>query len=330
MRRSSVGVGAVQTDPKGCVCSFFSEKVPDDWMGLFLQESNHPVFELELLPVLVALCVWEEEFKHSEAARVAFIHGSTPSLTGSWFAKNFISKEMQRQLKVWFARVPTSTTVADRPSRLDVSELTAKGVSRVTVNGRPFWSNFRNTDLKIELKDERDRTFPHCSVEKNASQCDQSQCMFESADVIFVLKDFWSTRKFWNPNQFPKKRLEGESRPTYEEHIDIYTWYKYIHMVYIYANTIQRRFINNPIRDKVTGYKVETSSTTGLLEKQIQKAYFDLSGRDSNSISSQTSWTSFWPSLHQSTVETEENSRTSNAGRAWHRCKAERWRCECL
>ena len=32
-----------------------------------------------------------------------------------------------------FARVPSSTTVADRPSRLDVSELTAEGVSRVTV-----------------------------------------------------------------------------------------------------------------------------------------------------------------------------------------------------
>ena len=59
-------VGAVQIDPKGCACSFFSEKVPDDWMGL-LQESNHPVFELELLPVLVALCVWEEEFKHSQS-----------------------------------------------------------------------------------------------------------------------------------------------------------------------------------------------------------------------------------------------------------------------
>jgi hypothetical protein len=67
MRRSSVGVGAGQIDSKGCAGSFFSEKVPDDWMGLFLQESNHPIFELELLPVLVALCVWEEE---SNTARV--------------------------------------------------------------------------------------------------------------------------------------------------------------------------------------------------------------------------------------------------------------------
>jgi hypothetical protein len=172
----------------------------------------------------------------TEAARVAFIHGSTPSLTGSWLVKNFISKEMQCQLKVWFAQVPTSTTVADRPSRLDVSELTAEGVSRVTVNWKTLLEQlqkYRSQDW-IEGWTGSDLS-PHCSVEKMPPQCDHSQCMFESADVIFVLNDFWSTRKFWNPSQFPKKRLEGESRPTYEEHIDIYTWYKYIHMVYIYA-----------------------------------------------------------------------------------------------
>jgi hypothetical protein len=45
---------------------------------------------------------------------------------------------MQSQLKVWFARVPTSSNVADKPSRLDVAELTAEGVNRVTELGEPF------------------------------------------------------------------------------------------------------------------------------------------------------------------------------------------------
>ena len=37
-------------------------------------------------------------------------------------------------MKVWFARVPTSSNVADKPSRLDVTELDAEGASRVSVN----------------------------------------------------------------------------------------------------------------------------------------------------------------------------------------------------
>ena len=71
---------------------------------------------------------------HNEAARGSLIAGSTPSDTGSWLVRTFTVREMKCQLKVWFARVPTSSNVADRPSRLDVAELDAEGVRRVTVN----------------------------------------------------------------------------------------------------------------------------------------------------------------------------------------------------
>ena len=66
----------------------------------------------------------------NEAAKGALIAGATPSGNGSWLVRSFTVREMQCQLKVWFARVPTSSNVADKPSRLDVSELTAEGVSR--------------------------------------------------------------------------------------------------------------------------------------------------------------------------------------------------------
>jgi hypothetical protein len=40
---------------------------------------------------------------------------------------------MHGQLKVWFARVPTSSNIADKPSRLDVTELIAEGINRVDI-----------------------------------------------------------------------------------------------------------------------------------------------------------------------------------------------------
>ena len=134
-------IGAVLVNDAGQAVSFFSEQVPKQWMDIFLAESKHPVFELELLPVTVALHVWEKELQYcqgvfyldNEAAKGALIAGATPSGNGSWLVRSFTVREMQCQLKVWFARVPTSSNVADKPSRLDVSELTAEGVSRVTI-----------------------------------------------------------------------------------------------------------------------------------------------------------------------------------------------------
>ena len=63
----------------------------------------------------------------NEAARGALISGATPSESGGWLIRTFTVHEMHGQLKVWFARVPTSSNVADKPSRLDVTELTAEG-----------------------------------------------------------------------------------------------------------------------------------------------------------------------------------------------------------
>ena len=99
------------------------------------------MFELELLPIVAALYVWEATLKHcqsvfyldNEAARGALISGSTQSVSGSWLVRTFTVNEMHGQLKVWFARVPTSSNIADKPSRLDVTELIAEGINRVDI-----------------------------------------------------------------------------------------------------------------------------------------------------------------------------------------------------
>ena len=111
-------IGAVLISPCGIACEFFAEIVPKEWMEAFLSLSQHPIFELELLPI---------------AARATLISGSTQSVSGSWIARTFTVNEINGQLKVWFASVPTRSNIADKPSRLDVTELNAEGINRVDI-----------------------------------------------------------------------------------------------------------------------------------------------------------------------------------------------------
>ena len=48
-------IGAVLISPSGIACEFFAEVVPKEWMEAFLSLSQHPIFELELLPVWISL-----------------------------------------------------------------------------------------------------------------------------------------------------------------------------------------------------------------------------------------------------------------------------------
>ena len=107
-------IGAVLVSPEGVVCRYFSERVPQAWMDWFLSETRHPIFELELLPVWVALCAWEQLVQHSqcifyidnEAAKGALINGATSTPFGKQMIQEFVAREMHLQVKVWFSRVP--------------------------------------------------------------------------------------------------------------------------------------------------------------------------------------------------------------------------------
>jgi hypothetical protein len=71
------------------------------------------------------------------------ISGATPSESGGWLVRTFTVHEIHGQLKVWFARVPTSSNVADKPSRLDVTELVAEGVDRVNIDWDNLWEQIQ-------------------------------------------------------------------------------------------------------------------------------------------------------------------------------------------
>ena len=140
-------IGAVLVNPDGVVCSYISEEVPEYWMKYFLSDSAHPIFELELLPILCAIHTWKAFVGHcqcvfyldNEAAKGALIRATTCTVPGRAILQSFIEEEMACQVKVWFSRVPTSSNISDAPSRLDTEEMDALGVAKSVVSWSTLW-----------------------------------------------------------------------------------------------------------------------------------------------------------------------------------------------
>ena len=103
--------------------------------------SESPIFELELLPVLIAQMAWLEwiqdaqvvYFLDNESARHSLIKTSGGEHVANAIIEECINLENAAQLKTWFARVPTHSNLADPPNRGEVHALIAAGCSRVTV-----------------------------------------------------------------------------------------------------------------------------------------------------------------------------------------------------
>lgn len=75
------GVGGVLINEWGVASNFFSGAAPQEVMDTLLEFSTHPIFELELLPVLVSIYIWKRFISHkhcviyldNEAAQGALI-----------------------------------------------------------------------------------------------------------------------------------------------------------------------------------------------------------------------------------------------------------------
>ena len=142
-------IGGVLISPDGIPCHYFSEVVPERWMRYFLSESEHPIFELELLPVWCAVCTWRHLLMHcqcvfyldNEAAKGALIHAATSTGAGKTILQMFVQEEMDLQIKVWFSRVPTSSNISDDPSRLKTQEMDALGVAKSCVDWNNLWNS---------------------------------------------------------------------------------------------------------------------------------------------------------------------------------------------
>eukprot|EP00435_Cladocopium_sp_Y103_P000779 s5414_g1.t1 len=142
------GVGGVLVDPNGRVVSFFGGEVPDTVMRLLSEKSKNPIYELEVLPVLISVWLWGERFSLSqvcwyldnEASRSAFIKAQGATVFAGTMVEAFAVEEMRLQIKSWFARVPSLSNLADSPSRLEDQLLLSLGA----VKGPIDWQAVEN------------------------------------------------------------------------------------------------------------------------------------------------------------------------------------------
>ena len=76
----------------------------------------------------------------NEAAKGALVRATTCTVPGREMLQAFIEEEMACQVKVWFARVPTSSNISDSPSGLDTEEMDALGVTKSVVAWSTLWN----------------------------------------------------------------------------------------------------------------------------------------------------------------------------------------------
>ena len=135
-------VGGVILDQSGKCINFFGEQVPASLMEKLMARSKNPIHDLEVLPIFLAATLWGGVFKagqvvyyvDNESARMAYIRGSGETPMSSAVISRFVILESQFQHKVWFARVPSHSNLADAPSRLDYDWVRRQGASQTSID----------------------------------------------------------------------------------------------------------------------------------------------------------------------------------------------------
>ena len=108
---------------------------------MFYQESAHPIYEVELLPILIALVLWGAlidkcqlvSYLDNDAARAGMIRGAGATRLSDVIVQIVCEHEAQMQLKTWFSRVPSHSNISDGPSGLEFGLLEKLGCSKHAV-----------------------------------------------------------------------------------------------------------------------------------------------------------------------------------------------------
>ena len=104
-----------------------------------LEESDHPIYEIELFAVLAAFECWRHLLKDSftvsyvdnTAAQASLVAGSSGTDVGSKIVELIGKRESSLMCRPWYSWVPTHSNPADPPSRNDCAALLAQGVPRI-------------------------------------------------------------------------------------------------------------------------------------------------------------------------------------------------------
>ncbi len=134
-------IGGVLIHPCGGIVACLGEPLPEELTDQFVAESRHPIYELELFPVLISVVLWGASMASShavcyldnDAARSSLIRAAGASELGSWLIELVVQFEMEHNLLPWFARVPSISNPANEVSRLDFSRELFRSVRRIRV-----------------------------------------------------------------------------------------------------------------------------------------------------------------------------------------------------
>ena len=134
-------VGGVLVSPQGILIEIFGERVNAEFLEILLGTSKHPIYELEILPVLMAASLWATYiaggqvvfYIDNEAARSAFIQGVGATVHTKSMVQNFVRLEERIKIYSWFGRVPSHSNIADQPSRLQFTNPLFDTAKRIRV-----------------------------------------------------------------------------------------------------------------------------------------------------------------------------------------------------
>ena len=141
-------IGGVLVDSTGVLMEYFSHQLSSEVLeALGDSQKKTVIYECELLAFAGALKIWSEFIKDCDVvgyvdnnpARDSVISGGTSSLHASPIVYDILATEEALRLRLWIARVPSPSNIADAPSRLQCQELESLGVhSRVSETDELF------------------------------------------------------------------------------------------------------------------------------------------------------------------------------------------------
>ncbi|CAE7231137.1 unnamed protein product [Symbiodinium sp. CCMP2592] len=134
--------GGVLVSPHGRCVAYFTGEVSREAMHHLLATSTHPIYELELLPVLIAMHVWGKLSSHqqtvyyldNEPARIGMIKGAGGTAIADLIISKATALECELGQHAWYARVPSHSNIADDPSRFYFERLHKLGAARILLD----------------------------------------------------------------------------------------------------------------------------------------------------------------------------------------------------
>ncbi|CAE7224658.1 unnamed protein product [Symbiodinium sp. CCMP2456] len=136
------GIGGVLYDDTGTPLSFFSSDMVGSDLLTLEDQSDHPIYEVELYAAVVAFELWGHLIQDSftvffldnEAAQSALIAGKSGTSNGRVLVQRFLDAEHRWRARPWIGRVPTYSNPADDPSRSICEPLIKQGARRMDVS----------------------------------------------------------------------------------------------------------------------------------------------------------------------------------------------------